>query len=113
MVRLRDLESAAASKAVLLTRALDTLEASLRARGGKGKLLDRDSIRLELASLYLERAAKVPGPTSASGCSDLASGRAHLMTIMGHHGTDVAPIQTKAKQVLRKIDAQAHSFGCT
>jgi len=112
LVRLRELEPAAAGKAVLLTRALETLEASLRARGDKGRLLDRDTIRLELANLYLERAAKVPGPSGSSGCADLAAGRAHLTTILTHVGAEGAPLQTKAKQVSRRINARARELGC-
>jgi hypothetical protein len=112
LVRLREREPGAAGKAVLLTRAIDTFEASLKAQGSRGKLLDRDTTRLDLATLYLERATNVPGPSGTSGCNDLASGRGHLMTILGHVGNEVAPIQRKAKQVLRKIDAQARSFGC-
>jgi tetratricopeptide (TPR) repeat protein len=112
LARLRDLEPAAASKAVLLTRAVETLEASLRTRGGRGKLFDRDTIRLELANLYLERATKVPGPSGSSGCTDVANGRAHLTTILSHVGNEVAPIQTKAKQALRKINTQARALGC-
>jgi len=112
LVRLRELEPAAAGKAVLLTRALETLEASLRARGGKGRLLDRDSTRLELANLYLERAAKVPGPSGSSGCADLSAGRTHLTTILTHVGAEVAPLQTKAKQVMRRINARARELGC-
>jgi len=112
LVRLRELDPSAAGKAVLLTRALDTFEASLKAQGARGKLLDRDTTRLDLATLYLERATKVPGPSGSSGCNDLVSGRAHLTTILSHVGTEVAPIQRKAKQVLRKIDAQARSIGC-
>jgi hypothetical protein len=112
LVRLRALDSTAAGKAVLLTRAIETLEASLRARGGKGKLVDRDTIRLELANLYLERATNVPGPSGASGCTDLTAGRTHLTTILRHVEGDVAPIQAKAKPVLRRIDARARSLGC-
>jgi hypothetical protein len=112
LVRLRDQEPAAAGKAVLLTRALETLEASLRARGGRGRLLDRDTIRLELANLYLERATKVPGPSGSSGCADLSAARAHLTTILNHVGNEVAPIQSKAKQVARRVNTRERELGC-
>ena len=92
--------------------ACESLEVSLKARRAKGRLLDRDTLRLELANLYLERAVKVAGPSGSSGCTNVSAGRAHITTILGHTASEVAAIQVRAKQVGRKIESRARELGC-
>jgi tetratricopeptide (TPR) repeat protein len=102
------------NRVAVLTQAAEALQDALSCLGGKGPVETRDSIRVRLAQIFLQRASATGSAMNKSACEDLSHAQQVLAPVLGRAQgeRERAEPYRLAKRVKREIESKSQSIGC-